>query len=65
MPTKPIVMIVDDEADNRRFLSSLLTFQNYDILTASSGEDALILLESGARADCGAARFDDAGAGRF
>jgi len=43
--TKPKIMIVDDEADARRFICDLLRRQNYEILLAPSGEDALSLLE--------------------
>ncbi len=43
--TKPKILIVDDEADARRFICDLLRRQNYEILLAPSGEDALSLLE--------------------
>ncbi len=45
MRTAPQILVVDDESDLRRFIFRLLTPANYNVTTASSGEDALILLE--------------------
>ncbi|MEM7346672.1 MAG: response regulator, partial [Chloroflexota bacterium] len=41
-----LILIVDDEADNRGLLSELLTPLGFNILEASGGADALTVLES-------------------
>ncbi|MFN8455279.1 MAG: PAS domain S-box protein [Anaerolineae bacterium] len=46
MNTKPKILIVDDEEDLREFITTILDPQTYDLVTAASGEDALILLEN-------------------
>jgi len=40
------ILIVDDEQDTRYYIESILKRQDYTLLTAESGEDALILLET-------------------
>jgi len=39
--TKPVVLIIDDEAAIRRLLLKVLAREGYEVLTASSGEEAL------------------------
>lgn len=41
---KPLVLIVDDEWLNRELMEGILQLQNYRILTASGGEQALKLV---------------------
>jgi PAS domain S-box-containing protein len=45
MSSNPRILVVDDEADTRKFIHQLLRRQNYEILMADSGEDALVVLE--------------------
>lgn len=45
MNAKPKILVVDDEEDLREFIATILNPQTYDLITAASGEDALILLE--------------------
>ena len=47
-PTKPAatILVVDDEPLNRKVLRELLTYQNYIILEAESGEQAFQILAS-------------------
>jgi CheY-like chemotaxis protein len=37
----PSVLVVDDDADIREFLSAFLSFQGYEVTTASNGAEAL------------------------
>ncbi len=46
MSIKPKILIVDDEKDTRKFITGLLKKQGYDILSAPTGEDALVLVEA-------------------
>jgi CheY-like chemotaxis protein len=39
------VLVVDDQPPNVRLLQAILTPRGYDVLTASSGEEALATLE--------------------
>ena len=39
------VLVVDDQAPNVRLLQAILTPRGYDVSTASSGEEALAILE--------------------
>lgn len=39
------ILIVDDQEINRTLLSELLTFYDYDVITASSGEEGLKLIK--------------------
>ncbi|MBP1712670.1 MAG: His Kinase (phospho-acceptor) protein [Deltaproteobacteria bacterium] len=43
MPSKPTLLIVDDEERNIRLLKAMLMAKNYDFLEASHGEEALRL----------------------
>ncbi|MCG3211642.1 MAG: Sensor histidine kinase RcsC [Anaerolineae bacterium] len=45
MASNPKILIVDDELDTRKFIQHSLRRQDYHILLASSGEDALAQLE--------------------
>lgn len=45
MNRKPKILIVDDEEISRRFFMAAFNTQNYQVLTAPLGEDALELLE--------------------
>lgn len=45
MNRKPKILIVDDEEISRRFFMAAFSTQNYQVLTAPLGEDALVLLE--------------------
>ncbi len=38
------ILIVDDERDNRRLLSTMLASEDFDLLTAESGEEALAMV---------------------
>ncbi|HEY3218385.1 MAG TPA: response regulator, partial [Candidatus Limnocylindria bacterium] len=42
--SKPKVLAVDDTPENLRLIEALLVPQGYDVVTASSGRDALALL---------------------
>ena len=44
MPSKPTLLIVDDEERNIRLLKAMLTAKNYNLLEASHGEEALRLV---------------------
>jgi adenylate cyclase len=44
-PAKTRVLVVDDQAPNIRLLEAILAPRGYDVLTASSGEEALALLD--------------------
>jgi len=37
----PSVLVVDDDADIREFLSAFLSFQGYEVTTAANGAEAL------------------------
>jgi CheY-like chemotaxis protein len=39
--TRPTILIVEDYADTRQMLKLLLAAQDYDVLTAANGEEAL------------------------
>ena len=41
MDKKPLILAVDDIAVNQTLLKSQLRFSDYDIITASSGKEAL------------------------
>jgi two-component system nitrogen regulation response regulator NtrX len=43
--SKPVILIVDDEAGIRESLSGILEDEGYDILTADSGEEAVRILK--------------------
>ena len=43
-PTRPRVLIVDDERKNRDLLEVLLSQQGYELTTATSGDDALAVV---------------------
>ncbi|RKZ84675.1 MAG: hypothetical protein DRR16_14055 [Candidatus Parabeggiatoa sp. nov. 3] len=45
------ILIVDDESVNLQVLSNYLSLQNYGIIQASSGEEALALIEEGLKPD--------------
>jgi len=45
------ILIVDDEPVNLQVLSNYLSLQNYGIIQASSGEEALALIEDGLKPD--------------
>lgn len=51
MDPKPKILIVDDESDTRDFIAKILEPHHYEVLTAPSGEDALILLENSNQID--------------
>ncbi len=40
-PRKPLVLVVDDFADNREMYSEYLTFSGYDVIEAKNGVEAL------------------------
>ncbi len=40
------ILIVDDEQDTRQYIQTILKHQDYTLITADSGEDALIMLET-------------------
>lgn len=44
-PTKPRILLVDDEPDIIHLLSGILTREGYDIVTAPDGEEAIRLLD--------------------
>ncbi|MGM9974372.1 MAG: response regulator [Clostridiaceae bacterium] len=46
MSNKSIIMLIEDDAAIRRFLSTVLTANDYKVLTSSSGEEALSLIPS-------------------
>ena len=45
MNKKPKVLVVDDEGVTRSYIRDILRQQNYDMIEASSGEDALLVIE--------------------
>ena len=45
-PTPTHVLVVDDQPQNIRLLEAVLSPRGYDVLTASSGEEALATIES-------------------
>jgi two-component system response regulator (stage 0 sporulation protein F) len=47
----PKLMVVDDEADVREYLKNYFKRRKIDVVTAESGEEALILLEKGPAPD--------------
>lgn len=48
---KPCVLVVEDNDDVRELAESVLTMAGYGVLSASSGEQALHVLDGGARID--------------
>src|ERR1700731_2066176 len=46
MPTKPLVLLVEDEQQIRRFLRASLPEENFDLVEAASGLEALAIFES-------------------
>lgn len=48
---KPCVLVVEDNDDVRELAESVLAMSGYDVLSAASGEQALHVLEGGARID--------------
>lgn len=51
MDPKPKILVVDDESDTRDFTAKILEHHHYEVLTAPSGEDALIMLENSNQID--------------
>lgn len=49
-PRKATILVVDDSAEIRRFLTLALELDHYNVESASSGEEATELLENGCRA---------------
>jgi CheY-like chemotaxis protein len=43
---KPLVLVVDDFADNREMYSEYLTFSGYDVIEAKNGKEALEAAQS-------------------
>ena len=41
---RPHILVVDDEHDNRELLEIVLRWDGFDVLTASSGEEALAMV---------------------
>ena len=41
LPTKPIILCVDDEPANLKLLENILVPRGYEVVSAASGEDAL------------------------
>lgn len=41
------ILIVEDEKNIRSFMQTILTSNNYDVLTANTGEEGMMLLSSG------------------
>lgn len=47
MPTQPIILVVDDEQDCRDFVTAVLEDAgDYEILTASNGEEAVAIAKA-------------------
>jgi len=44
-PLRARILIVEDNADLRRVLSEILQYEGYEVLSASSAEEALTMLE--------------------
>ena len=40
------IMVVDDDKNTRLFLKAVLEAENYTVLTAENGEDALVLMDT-------------------
>ena len=40
------ILVVEDERNIRNFIKTILTSNNYTVLTATTGEDAMTLLSS-------------------
>lgn len=40
------IMVVDDDKNTRLFLKAVLEAENYTVLTAENGEDALALMDT-------------------
>ncbi len=47
MPASPRILVVDDEPKNAKLLAAHLTVQNYDVVTAANGEEALRIAGAG------------------
>jgi len=43
--SKPLVLVVDDNASIRQLVSMVLTEQNIEVVTATDGDEALVYLE--------------------
>ena len=41
IPKKPLVLVVDDFADNREMYSEYLTFSGYEVIEAKNGKEAI------------------------
>ena len=46
MREQPVVLVVDDQAPNRKLLADLLMSKGYSVETAESGEEALMKIKS-------------------
>ena len=51
MKNKPVILVVDDQLQNIELLEAHLVPQGYEIVQASSGEEALARIEAGFRPD--------------
>lgn len=49
MTVRPCVLVIDDEKDIRAIISENLSDCGYDVIEAENGEEALKLLDEGAR----------------
>lgn len=49
MPNRAPVMLVEDDADTRKLLKQVLADGGYPVVTASDGQQAIDILESGIR----------------
>ena len=56
------ILVVEDEKDTRYLLTKLLTVNNFEVLTAENGKEALDVLER--HTGCNSSGLDDAGNGR-
>lgn len=45
MPDKPLILVVDDEDQNLMVLEAMLISQDYDVVTASNGKEALNVIK--------------------
>jgi CheY-like chemotaxis protein len=50
-PTVPIVLTVDDESAVRAVTRRMLELDGYDVIEASSGDEAVVLLTTGMQVD--------------
>jgi two-component system, NtrC family, response regulator AtoC len=51
MSTTPNILVVDDEPSMQRYLRTLLEVENYNVSTASTGEEAIDQVEKGLKPD--------------